>query len=65
MLKHKTIEAAVIEAARLIGHELNGQEKLLVRNGVFASLAAKERQRQRMSTPTYQWIRKAAPRKLD
>lgn len=55
MLKHKTIEAAVIEAARLSGHELNGQEKLLIRNGVSASLAAKERHRQRMSTGDFEW----------
>ncbi|WP_151992940.1 hypothetical protein [Buttiauxella massiliensis] len=55
MLKHKTIEATVIEAARLSGHELNGQEKLLIRTGVSASLTAKERHRQRMSARPYQW----------
>ena len=62
MLKYKTIEATVIEAARLSGHELSGQEKLLIRTGVSASLAAKERHRQRMSTSPYQWKKPARPR---
>lgn len=61
MLKPKTIEAAVIEAARLSGHQLNGQERLLVRNGVSASLAAKERHRQRISAEPYQWQRPERP----
>lgn len=61
MLKPKTIEAAVIEAARLSGHQLNGQERLLVRNGVSASLAAKERHRQRMSGGDFKW--KMPPRR--
>lgn len=61
MLKPKTIEAAVIEAARLSGHQLNGHERLLVRNGVSASLAAKERHRQRMSAAPYQWQRPERP----
>lgn len=61
MLKHKTIEAAVIEAARLSGHELNGQEKLLIRNGVSASLVTKERHRLRMSSGDFEWKKPQKP----
>lgn len=63
MLKPKTLEAAVIEAARLSGHELNGQERMIVRTRVGCVLAAKERHRQRMSAEPYQWRRPERPRK--
>jgi hypothetical protein len=43
MLNRRVSEAAVIEAARLSGHELNGQEKFVVRTRVGGVLAAKER----------------------
>ncbi|WP_313069105.1 hypothetical protein [Atlantibacter hermannii] len=41
--------------AELQGHELNGQDRLMVRNRVAACLAAKERHRQRMDAKPYQW----------
>ena len=62
MLNRRVIEAAVIESARLSGHELNGQEKLVVRTRVGGVLAAKERHRQRMSTGEFQW-KKPEPRR--
>ncbi|WP_314153574.1 hypothetical protein [Rouxiella badensis] len=62
MLNRRVIEAAVIEAARLSGHELNGQEKLVVRTRVGGVLAAKERHRQRMSTGEFQWHKPKPPR---
>ncbi len=40
MLKQKVIEAALIEAARLSGHELSNQEKLILRLRISATLAA-------------------------
>ncbi|MEQ9877429.1 hypothetical protein ABRP92_05500 [Pectobacterium aroidearum] len=51
MLKHTTIEAVIEE----LGHELNDQERLIIRTRVSATLAAKERHRQRMNTGHYQW----------
>lgn len=62
MLNRRVIEAVVIEAARLSGHELNGQEKLVVRNRVGGVLAAKERHRQRMGTGEFQWQKPKPPR---
>ncbi|WMY72729.1 hypothetical protein RHD99_14740 [Buttiauxella selenatireducens] len=51
-----------IEMARLQGHKLNGQDKLIVRTRFASAQAAKERHRQRMSAEPYQWARKAPPR---
>ena len=31
MLKKETLESAIISAAKLQGHELNGQDKLVIR----------------------------------
>lgn len=62
MLNRRVIEAVVIEAARLSGHELNGQEKLVVRTRVGGVLAAKERHRQLMSTGEFQWQKPKPPR---
>lgn len=31
MLKHKKIESVIDEMARQLGHELNGQDKLVIR----------------------------------
>lgn len=62
MLKHKKIEAVIDEMARQLGHELNGQDRLLIRTRVAASVAAKDRHRQRMTAPEYRW-RKPAPRR--
>jgi len=57
MLKQKVIEAALIEAARLSGHELSSQEQLILRSRISATLAARERHRQRMDAHPYQWKR--------
>lgn len=46
---------ALIEAARLGGHELSGQEQLILRSRISATLAARERHRQRMNTWSYEW----------
>ncbi|MGE0971841.1 hypothetical protein ACQFN5_20335 [Klebsiella sp. WOUb02] len=63
MLKHKKIEAVIDEMARLLGHELNGQDRLLIRTRVAASVAARDRHRQRMTTPALQWKKPASPRR--
>ncbi|HBS2458716.1 TPA: hypothetical protein MAD82_005291 [Klebsiella pneumoniae] len=55
-------ESVLIEMARQQDHELNGQERLLVRTRVVSALAAKERHRQRMTAPEYHW-RKPIPRR--
>ncbi|GMW64400.1 hypothetical protein LOCUS_40050 [Klebsiella pneumoniae] len=47
--------AALEEIASREGHELNGQDRLMVRNRVATCLAAKERHRQRMDAKPYQW----------
>ena len=53
MLKRATLEAAVISVAKLQGH--NGQDELIIRTKTAMVLAAKQRYRQRMEAPPYQW----------
>ncbi|EMZ5624398.1 hypothetical protein POW25_20110 [Enterobacter roggenkampii] len=55
MLKHKKIESVIDEMARQLGHELNGQDKLVIRTKTAMVLAAKQRHRQCMEAPPYQW----------
>lgn len=55
MLKHDMLEVVMEEMAKQQGHNLNGQDKLMIRTRVGMALAAKERHRQRMITPEYQW----------
>ena len=47
--------AALEEIASREGHELNGQDKLVVRTKTAMVLAAKQRHRQRIEAPPYQW----------
>ncbi|MER3011858.1 hypothetical protein ABTW51_23055 [Serratia nematodiphila] len=62
MLDHHAIEQALISSAHQQGVELNGKDLLDLRTSVAVTLAAKERHRQRMTAPTYQW-KKPAPRR--
>ncbi|KMK32370.1 hypothetical protein [Pluralibacter gergoviae] len=62
-MDQETIEEVIISAARLSGHELNGQERLIVRTRVSSVLAAKERHRQRIAAAPYQWKRPDNPRR--
>ncbi|WP_199637824.1 hypothetical protein JEM67_22590 [Serratia sp. PAMC26656] len=55
MLDHHSIEQALISSAHQQGVELNGKDLLDLHTSVAGTLAAKERHRQRMSTPAYQW----------
>ncbi|HCB0642884.1 TPA: hypothetical protein MYL57_002870 [Klebsiella variicola subsp. variicola] len=62
MLKNATIEAVILEMARKEGIEMNGQDRLLIRTRVAASVAAKDRHRQRMTAPEYRWRKPASRR---
>ena len=62
MLNRAVLEEAIMVTAELQGHELNGQDRLMVRNRVAACLAAKERHRQRMDAKQYQWRKPERPR---
>ncbi|MBH3072472.1 hypothetical protein I5M92_20585 [Serratia marcescens] len=62
MLDHHVIEQALISSAHQQGLELNGKDLLDLRTSVADTLAAKERHRQRMTAPTYQW-KKPEPRR--
>nr|WP_246856805.1 hypothetical protein [Brenneria sp. CFCC 11842] len=44
---------------------VNGQDRLMIRTRVAQALAAKERYRQRMESPAYQWKRPKVPRRED
>lgn len=64
MLKNATIEAVILEMARKEGIEMNGQDRLLIRRTrVAASVAAKDRHRQRMTAPAFQWKKPTSPRR--
>ncbi|MCM8064449.1 hypothetical protein M8U32_06965 [Enterobacter hormaechei] len=53
--------AALEEIASREGHELNGQDKLVIRTKTAMVLAAKQRHRQRMKSPPYQWRKPENP----
>ena len=55
--------AALEEIASREGHELNGQDKLVIRTKTAMALAAKQRHRQRMKSPPYQWRKPENPRR--
>ena len=63
MLKHKKIESVIDEMARQLGHELNGQDKLVIRTKTAMVLGAKQRHLQRMKSPPYQWRKPENPRR--
>ncbi len=54
-MNQKVLVHALVEMARLQGHEFNGQDRLLIRTKTAAVLAAKQLHRQRMEAPLYQW----------
>jgi hypothetical protein len=62
MLDRNNLEETIKEMARQQGHELNGQDKLIIRTRLNSALSAKERYRQRMTAPEYHW-RKPSPRR--
>ncbi len=62
MLSHNVIEMTLIKAAKRQGVDLDNKDLLDIRTKVAATLAAKERHRQRISAPAYQWT-KPAPRR--
>ncbi|HHF8023810.1 TPA: hypothetical protein ACPT0V_003375 [Escherichia coli] len=63
MLKHKKIEAVLDEIARQLGHELNGQDRLILRTRVATAMSTKERHRQRMDAKPYQWQKPERPKR--
>ncbi|HBX2810266.1 hypothetical protein QQG31_25885 [Klebsiella pneumoniae] len=62
MLKPDVLESAIALIATKQGHSLNSADMLEIRSRVAGSLAAKERHRQRMTSPEYHW-RKPTPRR--
>lgn len=62
MLDHKTIEQTIVHLAKENGVTLDRKDMLELRTRVAMTLAAKERHRQRMSAPAYQW-KKSVPRR--
>ncbi|ENY5963557.1 hypothetical protein ACQHEU_000675 [Klebsiella pneumoniae] len=63
MLRHETLIAAIEVAAELRGFSLNGRERLVVRTKTATVLAAKQRYRQHMGAPPYQWRKPDKPRR--
>lgn len=63
MLDRAVIEKAIMVAAEPQGHKLNGQDRLLIRTKTAMVLAAKQRHRQRMKSPPYQWRKPENPRR--
>lgn len=61
MLKHEQIENILIAVAKQQGLDLNGKDLLDIRTKVATTMAAKERQRQRMSTGTFEWKKPRPP----
>ncbi|MDK9420840.1 hypothetical protein PO857_003152 [Pectobacterium carotovorum] len=55
MMDQKSIEKVFGEMARIQGHELNGQDKLMIRTRISSTLAAKKRHCQRMESGAFVW----------
>lgn len=55
IIRMSNLEQIVIEMSKLEGHDLNGQERLIIRTRLSALQAARARYRQRMEAPEYQW----------
>lgn len=55
MLDRETIELTMIQMASQSGEVLDKHELYTIRTGVAQVLQAKERHKQRMTTPDYQW----------
>lgn len=55
MLKREDLEEVIKEMARQQGHELNGQDKLILRTRLNSALSAKKLHRQRMTAKSFQW----------
>lgn len=62
MLNHNDIEITLISLAKKQGLSLNRKDLLDIRTQVATALAAKDRHRQRMTSPEYHW-RKPPPRR--
>lgn len=63
MLKSDVIESAIAEMLAKQGQGLNASDMLELRCRVAGTLAAKERHRQRMNAPAYEWKRPAPRRR--
>lgn len=63
MLKSKQIESTIIAVAKRQGVGLNGKDLLDIRTNIAATLAAKERHQQRMSTGEFQWRKPSPPQR--
>lgn len=48
-------EEVLIAMARMKGEPLNGNDRLQLHTRIATALAAKERHRQRMNSPAYEW----------
>ncbi|WP_037379769.1 hypothetical protein [Serratia sp. M24T3] len=62
MIDRKTLELTMIQMACQSGDPLDRHMLYTIRNGVAQALQAKERHKQRMTTPDYQW-KKPVPRR--
>lgn len=54
-------EEVLIVMARMKGEPLNGNDRLLLRTRIATAMAAKERYRQRINSPAFEWKK---PQKL-
>lgn len=63
MLDHKTIEQDIVHLAKDNGVNLDREDMQELRTRIAMTLAAKERHRQRMNSPTYLWERPKSPRR--
>lgn len=62
MLDQQTLELTLLEIASQNGETLDRHALYTVRNDIRNALAAKERHRQRMTAPAYQWKKPTAKR---
>nr|WP_302463422.1 hypothetical protein [Hafnia paralvei] len=62
MLDRETLELSLLAIARQNGEPLDRHTLYTIRTGLAQALQAKERYRQRMTAPTFQWKKPRSPR---
>ncbi|HBZ16810.1 MAG TPA: hypothetical protein DEO73_13745 [Pantoea sp.] len=55
MIDRQTLEMTMLQIARQNGEPLDRHTLYTIRTGIAQALQAKERHRQRMNAPEYQW----------
>ncbi|PIJ55513.1 hypothetical protein BOM23_19230 [Erwinia sp. OLMDLW33] len=63
MLRSELIEHLIVAAAKKEGFSLNGQDRLIIRTKLAATLAGKDRHSHIMNSAPYHWRKPTPPKR--